>query len=248
MRKLFILMLLAGLLLAVMAPSLAQNTDRDGDTVADDVDQCPDLFAEAGGLEGSGCPQGPDFDTDSDGVSDSQDICPTLPAADGGQDGTGCPPEVFAESLPAEIMEATPTFTPTAAGSTPLPTATAHIYGPYFEGYPPCAGSLEPMLAVGDQGQIAERFSTLRTYPAGPVIRVVPAPETFTVIDGPVCAGYGPLTWYHIRYDDPALGEGWASESQVYSIYGRNLYWLELAATAQPTATYTPIPSATPAS
>ncbi len=107
-------------------------------------------------------------------------------------------------------------------------------FGPYYvAGGPDCAGSLPSQLVAGGTGQIAERFSTLRYYPAGPAIHVVyndyyysATPKTFSVVAGPICAGYGPLTWYYIRYDDPALGEGWASESQNYSIYGNFRYWL----------------------
>lgn len=89
-----------------------------------------------------------------------------------------------------------------------------------------CGGSLPPRLVVGDQGRIAERFSTLREQPAGKIIKVMYAPARFVVLQGPICAGYGPLTWYEIQYE---TGEkGWASESQVYSIWGYNHYWLEL--------------------
>ena len=113
---------------------------------------------------------------------------------------------------------------------TGLPSPTD--FGPYHvAGGPHCAGSLPSVLVAPGTGRIAERFSTLRYYPAGPAIRVVyndywSAPETFDVVAGPVCAGYGPLAWYYIRYHDPALGEGWASESQNYSIYGNFRYWL----------------------
>ncbi len=246
MRRILTRLVLVCLLIAAVVPVLAQNADRDGDGMADDADQCPDLYAEDGGIENSGCPQGPDFDSDNDGVIDSLDVCPTLPAEDGGQDGTGCPPEVFAEPLPAGgAMETTLTPTPAILSPImPLATPTDSPYGPYYKGTPPCEGSLAPRLAIGDSGQIVARYSSLRTFPAGPVIHVVYKPATFTVVDGPICAGYGPLTWYYIRYDDPALGEGWASESQVYSIYGRDQYWLEPAVTLTPTVM--PSPSATP--
>jgi hypothetical protein len=89
-----------------------------------------------------------------------------------------------------------------------------------------CAGSLPPRLVVGDQGRIAQRFSTLRETPAGKPIKVIYAPARFVVLQGPICDGFGPLTWYEIQYE---TGEkGWASESQVYSLFGLNQYWLEL--------------------
>lgn len=89
-----------------------------------------------------------------------------------------------------------------------------------------CAGSLPPRLVIGDQGRIAQRFSTLREVPAGKPIKVMYAPARFVVLQGPICDGFGPLTWYEIQYE---TGEkGWASESQVYSLFGRNQYWLEL--------------------
>lgn len=104
-----------------------------------------------------------------------------------------------------------------------------YVSGPHTPGGYECAGSLPTQLAVGDTGFIAERFSTLRYYPAGPALHVVYAPAVFEVVAGPVCAGYGPLAWYYIRYDDTygyGYGEGWASESQLYSIYGNFRYWL----------------------
>ncbi|MBK8025616.1 MAG: hypothetical protein IPK19_30550 [Chloroflexi bacterium] len=89
-----------------------------------------------------------------------------------------------------------------------------------------CAGSPPARLVVGDQGRIAQRFSTLRASPAGQPLQVMYAPRRFVVLQGPQCAGNGPLTWYEIQYE---TGErGWASEGQVYSLYGWNQYWLEL--------------------
>lgn len=240
LAALVVLMLLA-------APVLAQTPtpfppglpDRDGDGIPDEFDLCPDLFAEGGGVDGTGCPMGPDFDTDGDGVPDSEDLCPTIYAEDGGVDGTGCPPEVFAEAVdPAAVEQPAPDDSATHQGGAylypfappPLPHRRVALpspehYGPYYRGLPPCAGSLPTRLVTGEPGRIAERFSTLRYYPAGPAIRVVYAPATFDVIAGPVCAGYGPLAWYYIRYRD-GRGEGWASESQRYSSYGYNRYWL----------------------
>ena len=89
---------------------------------------------------------------------------------------------------------------------------------------PACAGSLTNYLTNGMQGEIAQRFSTLRPAPYAPGT-VVYGPATFTVIGDPVCSGYGPVWWIPIRYDVSGL-EGWASESQVLSIYGVNQRWL----------------------
>lgn len=213
MRRFFALLLTLIILTALaVTPALAQP-DRDADGIPDATDQCPDLFAAGGGPDGSGCPNGPDFDTDGDGVPDSVDLCPMTPAGPSGQ--SGCPAEVFAPSVDGQ-----------GGGY-----GYGHPYG-YGYGHPPvyygpgeCAGSLPARLAINDRGRIAERFSTLRYYPAGQPIYVVYSPAEFTVLDGPICAGYGPLTWYYIRYDNG--WEGWASESQVWSIYGYNRYWLE---------------------
>jgi hypothetical protein len=87
----------------------------------------------------------------------------------------------------------------------------------------PCAGSLATRLTVGGQGQIAQRFSTLRSAPAGAPIRFVFAPATFTVLEGPACAAG--LVFYRIDYGNGLVG--WANESQKTSIYGSNQYWLE---------------------
>ncbi len=163
-------------------------------------------------------------DTDGDGIPDAVDQCPDLPAPGGGLNMTGCPPEVFATAIPAP-------------GDLGQGGAYAYEYGyGYGYGYPSyptgeCAGSLPVRLAIGEQGRIAERFSTLRYYPAGPAIRVIYSPAQFTVLDGPICAGYGPLAWYLIDYGGGLVG--WASESQVWSIYGYNRYWLESVATTQ---------------
>lgn len=89
---------------------------------------------------------------------------------------------------------------------------------------PDCPGSLQSQLTIGMRGQIAQRYSTLRSKPGGSGT-VILAPAQFTVLEAPQCTGYGPLWWLHIRYDDGQ--EGWASESQVLSIYGLDDYWLE---------------------
>lgn len=51
----------------------------------------------------------------------------------------------------------------------------------------PCGASLAPQLVIGQQGEIAQRFSTLRATPGSAGFRVVYAPATFTVLDGPTC-------------------------------------------------------------
>ncbi|MCK6577166.1 MAG: hypothetical protein L6Q98_03565 [Anaerolineae bacterium] len=89
-----------------------------------------------------------------------------------------------------------------------------------------CAGSPPPRLVIGDQGRIAQRFSTLRESPAGSPVEVLYAPLRFVVLQGPLCAGYGPLTWYEIQFETGQ--RGWASEGQVFSVWGWNQYWLEL--------------------
>jgi len=89
----------------------------------------------------------------------------------------------------------------------------------------PCAASLPTRLTVGTQGEIAQRFSTLRAAPGGATIRTVFAPATFTVLEGPTCAGG--LVYYRVDYGNNVIG--WASESQRSSIYGANQYWLEPA-------------------
>ena len=111
------------------------------------------------------------------------------------------------------------TETPTPETETPTPEPTTP---PTSE--PPCAASLPPVLAVGDTGVVARAYSTLRDVPAGNPIAVYGNGATFEVTDGPICAGYGPLTWYKIKYADGK--EGWASESQRVSIWGSDLYWL----------------------
>lgn len=67
-----------------------QNTDRDGDGIPDEVDQCPDVAEDLDGFEDiDGCP---DFDNDKDGIYDAQDQCPNVPEdRDGFMDTDGCP-------------------------------------------------------------------------------------------------------------------------------------------------------------
>lgn len=53
-----------------------RSHDRDGDGIADDVDQCPDIPEDIDGFEDSdGCP---DLDNDNDGILDTDDACPNV--------------------------------------------------------------------------------------------------------------------------------------------------------------------------
>lgn len=72
-------------------PTPVTADDRDGDGIADDVDQCPDAAEDADGWEDAdGCPE--DQDVDGDGIPESRDQC-ELEAedSDGYLDEDGCP-------------------------------------------------------------------------------------------------------------------------------------------------------------
>jgi OOP family OmpA-OmpF porin len=74
--------------------------DEDGDGVADDVDECPELAEDKDGFEDQdGCP---DFDNDDDGVPDEEDRCPTQAEdEDDFQDDDGCPdPDNDGDGIP----------------------------------------------------------------------------------------------------------------------------------------------------
>lgn len=78
-------------------------TDRDGDGIPDEVDQCPDVPEDKDGFEDQdGCP---DFDNDKDGIYDAQDQCPTDPEdRDGFQDLDGCPdPDNDKDGIPDSL-------------------------------------------------------------------------------------------------------------------------------------------------
>jgi len=64
--------------------------DRDGDSIKDDVDACPDEPEDFDGFQDEdGCP---DPDNDRDGIPDVDDKCPNVPEdRDGFQDEDGCP-------------------------------------------------------------------------------------------------------------------------------------------------------------
>ena len=115
-----------------------------------------------------------------------------------------------------------------------VPTALAQ--GP---GTTPCPGSLPVRLAIGSTGFVARTFSSLRSTPGGAVLRVVGNNALFTVIDGPQCADG--LTFFKLDYGSGIVG--WASESQVYSIWGNNLYWLMPAGGGDPGGGGTPATS-----
>jgi len=69
---------------------VARTTDRDGDGIPDDVDQCPDVAEDKDAFQDDdGCP---DYDNDKDGIYDTQDQCPNDPEdRDGFEDMDGCP-------------------------------------------------------------------------------------------------------------------------------------------------------------
>jgi OmpA-OmpF porin, OOP family len=69
---------------------VALTTDRDGDGIPDDIDQCPDVPEDKDGFQDEdGCP---DYDNDKDGIYDTQDQCPNDPEdRDGFMDMDGCP-------------------------------------------------------------------------------------------------------------------------------------------------------------
>ena len=64
--------------------------DRDGDGIADSIDQCPDDPEDKDGFQDEdGCP---DLDNDRDGIPDVADKCPNEPEdKDGFEDEDGCP-------------------------------------------------------------------------------------------------------------------------------------------------------------
>ncbi len=64
--------------------------DADGDGIADDADDCPEMAEDFDGFEDDdGCP---DEDNDSDGIPDTEDQCPNQPETMNGiKDDDGCP-------------------------------------------------------------------------------------------------------------------------------------------------------------
>ncbi len=98
-----------------------------------------------------------------------------------------------------------------------------------------CPGSLANQLNVaGQTGHIARYFSTLRAAPASNVVLAyVVSPAEFVVAvppdAGSVVRCANDLIYVYIQYTSgPFAGlAGWANESEVSSIYGSNLYWIE---------------------
>jgi OmpA-OmpF porin, OOP family len=76
--------------LAIAGPARAAARDRDGDTIPDDRDRCPDAPEDLDGFEDEdGCP---DPDNDRDKVPDVDDLCPNdAEDRDGFEDEDGCP-------------------------------------------------------------------------------------------------------------------------------------------------------------
>ena len=111
---------------------------------------------------------------------------------------------------------------------------------------PNCPGSLTPQLTPGATGHVQSFFSSLRNTPDGTVKQVIFSPATFNVqtagqtltdtgLSQPSCV-HNVWSWY-IQYTDvEGQPVGWASESQVISIFGLNMYWLVPGAITPPTA------------
>jgi len=100
-------------------------SDRDGDGIPDDQDQCPDLAEDFDGYaDNDGCP---DLDNDGDGIPDVNDDCPNKAEDfEGYQDTDGCP-EGGAPPAPAPPPPAPPAI-PTLAYIN-FKFATAEISG-----------------------------------------------------------------------------------------------------------------------
>lgn len=219
------------------APDAALQIDTDGDGLLDYVDDCPNEF---GTLPERGCalvlPANTFSDTDGDGLVDGSDSCPTTYAltADGcppvGQGG-GATTSGFSDSDGDGLVDNSDVcpfqFALTSSGC--LDAGQGGGQPPVVEPGPipapesGCPGSMPPRLEVGDEGQIVSVFSTLRNAPDGTPIQRIYSPDTFVVLEGPVC--FRSLTYYRIDYGDGLVG--WALESQRSSIYGDNRYWLE---------------------
>ena len=114
---------------------------------------------------------------------------------------------------------------------------------------PNCPGSLLPGLTPGGPGHVASFFSSLRNAPDGSVKQIIFSPATFSVqtaeqtladtgLSQPSCKNN--IWFWYIQYTDvEGSPYGWASESQVVSIFGLNQYWLlpgEIEPPTTPTA------------
>ena len=79
------------------------SSDRDGDGIPDDKDECPDQPEDFDGQDDAdGCP---DLDSDGDGIPDDKDRCPHEPEdLDGYQDEDGCPdPDNDGDGIPDRL-------------------------------------------------------------------------------------------------------------------------------------------------
>jgi OOP family OmpA-OmpF porin len=80
-----------------------RSHDRDGDGLADDVDECPDLPEDKDGIQDTdGCPED---DADGDGVLDPQDACPLVPGVWWNDTRkNGCPaPDTDGDGIPDPV-------------------------------------------------------------------------------------------------------------------------------------------------
>lgn len=186
------------------------QTDSDSDGVIDAFDNCPQVFAQFGGV--GGCPNiytgsggAAMTDTDRDGLIDTSDSCPNEFALT----ASGCP-------IPGSGGGAAPD-PGQGGGQAPVQPVPAPVFGPSE-----CPLSLPARLTVGATGQIASIYSTLRSTPNGVPIQRVNGPATFTVLEGPTCSGG--MTYFRIDYGNNVTG--WALASERNSIYGANRYWL----------------------
>lgn len=190
------------------------DDDFDGDGVPNDQDACPSTFSAA--TDTAGCPpealgQGPGSeDPDGDGIINAIDACDDEA---GDIMNVGCPEGQTGDQGGGDDDDDAASDGDT--GESVSPVVSEPVDGD-------CPGSLPTRLEVGDTGEIVDLFSTLRRTPDGEEIRRVDGPATFEVIDGPVC--FNTLTWFEIEYPDG--DSGWALESQRFSIYGLDQYWL----------------------
>jgi hypothetical protein len=82
---------------------------------------------------------------------------------------------------------------------------------------PTCNASPATRLDGATQGEVAQRFSSIRAaIGSANVLKVMPGGAVFDILDGPVCAG--PHYWYQVSYQGTT---GWSTEGY------RSTYWLE---------------------
>ncbi len=74
-------------------PTETEPSDRDGDGILDEDDECPDQPEDVDTFQDeNGCP---DPDNDDDGILDTRDECPMIPeTVNGVDDADGCPDEI----------------------------------------------------------------------------------------------------------------------------------------------------------